>query len=184
MLICRRLHSRHYWQLFANQQTDLLLLPPLTGAWQGFHEWWNHWCILLNPNKTKGYVNNRSGLWTLPMVTWSCLGFISAIVPTRTSFVWRVTASSPSKTMCGYCCSCVSENWYFEVGETDICGHLCVTSLLFCIGSQNPWVLFSCVGVSCWMSLSASRAQGVFGDQALSSSEFFVVVSSTEYCWA
>ena len=24
------------WQLFASQQTDLLLLPPLTGTWLGF----------------------------------------------------------------------------------------------------------------------------------------------------
>ena len=31
----------------------------------------------------------------------------------------------------------VSENWYFEVSETYICGHLCVTSLLFCICSPN-----------------------------------------------
>ena len=25
-----------YWQSFASQQTDQLLLPPLTGTWQGF----------------------------------------------------------------------------------------------------------------------------------------------------
>ena len=25
-----------YWQLFASQPTDLLLLPPLTGTWLGF----------------------------------------------------------------------------------------------------------------------------------------------------
>ena len=25
-----------YWQSFASQQTDLLLLPPLTGTWLGF----------------------------------------------------------------------------------------------------------------------------------------------------
>ena len=50
----------------------------------------------------------------------------------------------------------------------DICGHLCVTSLLFCICSPNPWVLFSGVGVSCWMSLSAYWRPGVFGGQALS----------------
>ena len=28
--------STHYWQLFANQQIDLLLLPLLTGTWLGF----------------------------------------------------------------------------------------------------------------------------------------------------
>ena len=36
-----------------------------------------------------------------------------------------------------------SENWYFEFGETYICGYLCVTSLIFCICPPNPWVLFS-----------------------------------------
>ena len=55
-----------------------------------------------------------------------------------------------------------------------------VTSLLFCICSPNPWVLFSGVKVSCWMSPSASWAPwGIFGNQALSLSEFLVVVSST-----
>ena len=40
-----------------------------------------------------------------------------------------------------YCFQCLSEYWYFEVGETYICGHLCVTWLLFCICSPNPRVL-------------------------------------------
>ena len=30
------LKTPHYWHLFASQQTDLLLLPPLTGTWLGF----------------------------------------------------------------------------------------------------------------------------------------------------
>ena len=30
------LMTPHYWQLFACQQTDLLLLPPLTETWLGF----------------------------------------------------------------------------------------------------------------------------------------------------
>ena len=30
------LTTLHYWQLFASQQTDLLLLPPLAGTWLGF----------------------------------------------------------------------------------------------------------------------------------------------------
>ena len=37
-------------------------------------------------------------------------------------------------------------NWYFEIGEACLCGHLCVASLLLCICSYNPWVLFSGVG--------------------------------------
>ena len=38
---------------------------------------------------------------------------------------------------------CLSANWYFEVGEACLCGHLCVTSLLLCICSPNIRVLFS-----------------------------------------
>ena len=48
-----------------------------------------------------------------------------------------------------------------------ICGHCCVTSLLFCICFPNPWVLFSLVRVSCWMSPSASWTSGVFSGLAL-----------------
>ena len=31
--------------------------------------------------------------------------------------------------------SCVPGNWYFEVGEVNICLHLCATSLVLCIYS-------------------------------------------------
>ena len=34
------------------------------------------------------------------MVTWSCLGFPFAQVPTSIFLVWNLTAGSPSKTMC------------------------------------------------------------------------------------
>ena len=46
----------------------------------------------------------------------------------------------------------------------------------------NPWVLFSGVGVYCWMSSPASWAPGVFGGQAFPWSDFLVVVSSTSCC--
>ena len=80
-----------------------------------------------------------------------------------------------------YCLPCLSKNWYFEVGEACLCEHLCVASLLLYICSPNPWVLFSGVGVCCWMSSSASRAPGVFGGLALPWSDL-VVVSSTSCC--
>ena len=41
---------------------------------------------------------------------------------------------------------CLSDNYFFEFGITYICIHLNVTSLLFCICSPNPWVLFFGVG--------------------------------------
>ena len=62
-------------------------------------EWCNHWCMILNPNITKAFVS-RSMTMNWPMVTWSCLGFLSTLVPTLTSLAWSLTASSSSKTTC------------------------------------------------------------------------------------
>ena len=45
----------------------------------------NHWCTILNPNKTKALVVSRSRTVSLFMVTWSCLGYLSELVPTSTS---------------------------------------------------------------------------------------------------
>ena len=140
--------------------------------------------MILNPNKINALVISIDpGLWALPIVTWSSQGFLSERAPTSTSLAWSLTASSPSKTMCVVLFPVyyrvIPKNWYFKVGEWYICGHLCVTLLLFCICSPKPWVIFSDFGVSCWMSPSTSRAPGVFGGQALSRSEFRVVVSLT-----
>ena len=51
-----------------------------------------------------------------------------------------------------YCASSLSENWHFEVGEACLCCYMCIASLLLCICPLNPRLLFSGVGVSCWMS--------------------------------
>ena len=51
----------------------------------GIQEWCNHWWKILNPNRTKALVviiDPR--LSTLPLVTWSCLEFPFALVPTST----------------------------------------------------------------------------------------------------
>ena len=77
---------------------------------------------------------------------------------------------------------CLTENWCYEVGKAWLCGHLLVTSLLLCIFYHKPWLVFFGVGVSCWMSPSASRAPGEFGGQALLWSVFLIVVSSTSCC--
>ena len=56
--------TSHHWQMFASQQTDLLLLPPLTRTWLGFRSGavtgaWS-W-ILTKPNlsRTKALVEQR-----------------------------------------------------------------------------------------------------------------------------
>ena len=51
------------------------------------------------------------------MVTWSRLGVPFALVSTSTSLAWSLTANSPSKSICVVLFLCISENWYFEVGE-------------------------------------------------------------------
>ena len=46
--------------VFASQQTDLLLLSPLTGTCLGFRSGAITGCMILNPNKTKALVVSRS----------------------------------------------------------------------------------------------------------------------------
>ena len=82
-------------QLFASQQTVLLLLPPNRDLAR-IQEWCNHWCILLNPNKTKALVVSKSRT----VNPWSSLGFPFALVPTSIFLVWNWTAGSHSKTIC------------------------------------------------------------------------------------
>ena len=79
----------------------------------------------------------------------------------------------------------MASNWYIEVDETYICGHLCVTLLLFCIYSRNPWVLYSGVEVSCCISVSASWAPGVIGGHRRNVAELsmlFNVNSNSDNC--
>ena len=138
-------------------------------------EWCNHWCMILNLNKTKVLVLSRSRTVSPPHGdNWSCLGFPFALVPTLTFLAWSLTAGWPSKTMCVVMVTSVSMNWDFEVGEACLCGHLCVVSLLLCICSPNPWVMFSGAGVCCWMSSLASQAPGVFDGQALPDQSFLL----------
>ena len=174
----------HYWQLFNGQQTDLLLLPPLTGTWLGLRSdaitgawYWIH-------TKLRLLSLVDPGLWTFPLVTWSCQGFLSEPVPNSTSLAWSLTACSHSKTMCMVLFPvCLRELVFWCWWNVYLWTPLCYfVSILHC--SVNLWELFSDVGVSCWMSPSASWAPCIFGGQALPWSEFLGVVSSTSCCWA
>ena len=60
--------------------------PPLTTRdLASIQEWSNHSCMIQNLNKTKASFVSRSRTVSLPMVTWSCLEFLSGLVPTSTS---------------------------------------------------------------------------------------------------
>ena len=47
--------------------------------------WCNHWCMILNPNKTRALIVNRSRTVNPPHDDLICLGFLSELVPTSTS---------------------------------------------------------------------------------------------------
>ena len=47
-----------YEQLSTSQLTDQLLLPPTGIGW--IQEWYNHWCMILNPYKIKAFVASRT----------------------------------------------------------------------------------------------------------------------------
>ena len=147
-------------------------------------EWCNHWCTIMNPNKTKALVDSISRTVNPPHGDLVLSGVSICGSPNLDIFGLKFN-SRPTfeEVRAWYCLSCLSKNWHFEVGEACLCGHLCVTSLLLAISSLNPWVLFSRVWVCCWMLSTASWAPGVFGGQVLPWSDFLVVVSSTScYC--
>ena len=90
----------HYWQLFASQQTDLLLLPPLTGTWLEFRSGAiTRSCMILNPNKIKTLAVSTSRTVNLPhgRLVMSVV-FISAS-PNLDILDVKLTACSPSKTV-------------------------------------------------------------------------------------
>ena len=138
-------------------------------------EWCNHWCMILNPNKTTAIVVSRSrtvnaphgnlvlsgvSIWASPNLDIFRVKFYMQQTHLRTTCAW-------------YCDPCLSMNWYFEVGEACISGHLGVASLLLCICSPNPWVLFSGVWVYCWMSTSASQSPAVYSVARLCPDQIF-----------
>ena len=88
--------SPHYWQLFASQQTDQLLLPPLTGDLARIQEWCNHWCMRRNTIKTKALVVGRS-----------------RTVNPKQGYLWFLyELVQTSMHILGFF-PCLSENWIF-----------------------------------------------------------------------
>ena len=72
----------------------------LTGTWLGLRSGAiiGAWYWIQTKLRLQWLVNQ--GLWTLHLVTWSCLGFSFALVPTSIFLAWSLTAGSHSKTMC------------------------------------------------------------------------------------
>ena len=116
------------------------------------------------------------------MVTWSRLGFLFALAQTLKFIVWSFWHQALiRRPFAWYCSPWLSENCYIEVGETYICGHVGYFNAILQFCSPNPWVLFSGLEVSCWMTPSPWPV--LFGGKAFSWPEFLVVLSSASCCW-
>ena len=120
----------HYRQFFAGQQTDLLMLPLITRTWLGYRSGAiMHWCMILNPNKTTALVVSRSRTVSPRLGDLVLSGVFIRVSPNLDILGVKFNIKLSIDRPCAwYCFPCLSENWYFEVGEKYICGHLCVTS--------------------------------------------------------
>ena len=140
--------------------------------------------MILNPDKTKTLVVSRSRT-----VNSSHGDLVLSGGGLVWGLDWGLTTSSSSKTMCVVCW----ELFFFRVsqridilrfGESYRSGRICVTALLLCICSPDLWVLFSGVEVSYWLSPSAARAPGLFGNVTLPGlNRVSCRRSSTSCCW-
>ena len=96
-------------------------------------ESYNQWCMILNLNQTKAFVVNRSRTVNPPHGDLVLSGVSICASPNLDilgmPFDSRLTIEYHVR---------LSKNWYFDVGEACLCGHLCVASLLLCICSNNP----------------------------------------------
>ena len=158
----------HYWQLLASQQTDLLLLPLLTGTWLGFRSGaiTSAWFWILTKQCLALLL--YPGLWSLHRVTcWSRRFFLFALVSTSTSLAWSFTASSPSKNMCDV--RGIVSRVYQRIGILRLVKRVFVGTpvLLRCYYAFVLPIFQYCSPVwglaCCWMSPSSSRWPGVFG---------------------
>ena len=88
------------------------------------------WCMILNPYKTKVLVVSRSRTGN-PYHSDLVMSGVS-ICTSPNLYILGVKSDSRQRPFVQYCLLCLSKNWYFEVSEGCLCGHLCVASLLLC----------------------------------------------------
>ena len=92
--------------------------------------------MILNPNKTKALVASTSRTVCPPHGELSGVSICARpnLDILGVKFGTKLTFEDHVRGIV----SLVSKNWYFKVGETCLCGYLCVASLLLCISSPNP----------------------------------------------
>ena len=115
------------------------------------------------------------------MVTWSCLRFLFELVPTMIFLARSLTAGSQSKIMC-VVLSPVSLSQRKGILRLVKLVFVDTSVLLRCYNAFVLPILFSVVGVCCWLLSSASRAPDVFDGMSLPWSDILFIVSSTSCC--
>ena len=105
--------------------------------------------MILNPNKTKALVVSRSRTVNPPHGDLVLSGVSICASPNLDILGVKFDRRSPSKTMCVALSRVSLIELVFWGCEACLRRHICVASLLLCIYSPNPCVLFSGVGVCC-----------------------------------
>ena len=93
-----------------------------------------------NLNKTKALVVSRSRTVNTPHGDLVLPGVSIYTSPNLDILGMKFDNKLTFKDHVYYNVLCLSKNYYFEVGEVCLWGHLCVTSLQLCICSPNPSV--------------------------------------------
>ena len=113
----------------------------------GIQEWCNHWCMIVNCNKTKALVVSRSIIVDTPHGDLVLSGVSICTCPNLYILGVNYDSKLTFKDHIHVIVSHVSKNFYCKVGETCFCGFLCIASFLLCICSLDPCVIFSSLGV-------------------------------------
>ena len=103
-----------------------------------------HWCMVLNPNKTKALVVSRSRDYE--PYPWDLVLSGVQFVLAQPRHSWcEVLQQTHLRRSCGfYCLPWISNNWYFEVGEACLCGYLCCFVVTMHLFSQSLSIVLWC----------------------------------------
>ena len=121
-------------------------------------EWCNHWCMILNPNKTKALVVSRSRTVNSPHGDLVLSGVSNFASPNLDIIGVNLTAGSPSKTMCVSSPVSLKELVFWGC-EACLCGYLCVSSLLLHSFFQSLSIVLRCEGLQLNVIFSVSSAR-------------------------
>ena len=105
-------------------------------------EWCNHWCIILNPNKTKVFVVSRSKTLILPYGDLVLSGVSICANPNLDILGVKFDSMLTfEKTMSVALFPVLSENWHFEVDDTFVlfcCYYVFVVFVLPILEHYSP----------------------------------------------